>query len=56
MQKNVLSAPLVHGLQVLLIAVYDDMRSLLLMFEFIIGEHAGKLEDAMLVWIETAHL
>ena len=56
MRLHVLGAPLIHGFEVLLNAVDDDMRSLLLMFEFVISEDAGELKDAMLVRIESAHL
>lgn len=56
MRLHVLGAPLIHGLEMLLIAVDDDVRSLLLMFEFIVGEDASELEDAILVRIETTHL
>jgi hypothetical protein len=40
---------------VILVAVNDDVRSLLLKLQLLVGENAGELEDAMIAGLEATH-
>lgn len=56
MGKEVRGIPFVHGLEVLLVTVDDEVRTFMLIFELVVGDDTGKLEDAVLERVETTHL
>jgi hypothetical protein len=55
MKVQILSTPLIHSLKVCCIALNDEVRTLLLVFEFFVGQYAGEFEDAVVVGVQTAH-
>lgn len=47
--------PLVHAVQVLQIAVEDEVGALVVVLKQVVGEDAGELKDAVGEGIEAAH-
>ena len=55
MGERVRGVPFVHLVEVVFIAVNDEVRSFLLVLDFSVSKDAGKLEDTIVKWIEAAH-
>jgi hypothetical protein len=47
--------PLVHRAQVLFIALEDEVRAFMLVEKPVVGQHAGKLQDAVGQGIQATH-